>query len=428
MPSQLKRDKDNNLKKFFFNKKVKKKNILSPEAPKLEFLLNLKDDNAFIVFDFRGSVMKKSVFIILLGFMCTPTLYANDVLINVSNDTGSNCANGGAKIESGEDDNGNGVLETAEIDVIRYVCNGADGSSAGISVSSAGTECGAQGGIAVSDGSNTSYVCNGADGKSAMSQISEDTDGHCPNGGIKIEAGVDLSGDGKLVGTEEIKATAYACNGADGTDGKDSITKVSEEPKGTANCPNSTGIKIEVGLDDNGNGVLDEGEVDPKDIYYICNGKNGSQGPQGPKGDQGEPGVNGTDGKDGEQGEKGDQGPKGDQGEQGETGATGEAGKNGATSLVSVINEPKGENCASGGKKIEVGLDKNGNGELDEEEVDPDGVYYVCNGLDAEEAGLTSSSTGCSVDAVDETDNAFGVLFAVISMLFAFVTVRSARS
>ena len=52
-------------------------------------------------------------------------------LINTSDEAaGDNCANGGVKIEVGEDTNADGVLDTDEVDdsLTRYVCNGADGA------------------------------------------------------------------------------------------------------------------------------------------------------------------------------------------------------------------------------------------------------------------------------------------------------------
>lgn len=51
-------------------------------------------------------------------------------LIDTDNAVGGNCdeyGNGGIRIKAGIDDNGNGVLEIGEIDVIQYLCNGADG-------------------------------------------------------------------------------------------------------------------------------------------------------------------------------------------------------------------------------------------------------------------------------------------------------------
>ena len=375
--------------------------------------------------------MKKAAFI-FLSFLFVTSLSAKDIFVNVSEDQEGHCENGGARIDLIEDTNESHALDEGdEIKSSQYICNGADGSTPAVSVESepAGGMCGAAGGIKVTVGGETRYVCNGADGQNALARTSgngDDINAHCPNGGIKVEVGVDTNADGTLEDSEvDSEKTRYSCNGADGANGHDALAKVSDEPKGE-NCPNSAGVKIEVGMDGNGNGVLDDGEV--TSTQYVCGGKNGSsQGPQGEKGDQGEPGVNGSDGKDGEPGEKGDQGPKGDTGLQGETGATGEAGKNGSTSLVSVVDEPAGENCTAGGKKIEVGLDANGNGALDEDEIDPENIYYVCNGRDAEEAGLASSSTGCAMTPVDgDPDWIFAVL-AVVSMFLAAAAIRFAR-
>ena len=375
--------------------------------------------------------MKKSAFIIFFSFLSTAFLSAENILVNLSEeDPGLNCENGGTRIDAVLDKNGNGTFDEGdEIKGTQYACNGTDGSAPAISVTDAGENCGAAGGVKITVGTDESYVCNGAagtNGKNAVSRTSEELPGsNCEYGGIKIEVGIDNNGNGTLEDGEVLtQQTKYACNGADGDNGADALVKVSDEPKGD-NCKNNDGIKIEIGIDTDGDGELDENEV--TDTKYVCGGKNGKQGEQGDKGDKGEPGKNGADGEDGADGEKGDQGPKGDQGEQGATGATGESGKNGATSLVSVVDEPKGENCAAGGKKINVGLDANGNGELDEDEIDPEGVYYVCNGRDAEEAGLTSSSTGCSLNAVDETDDAVLALFALISALCAFAAMKFVR-
>ena len=52
-------------------------------------------------------------------------------LINTSDEAaGDNCANGGVKIEVGEDSDGNGLLSTDEVDdtLTRYVCNGLNGN------------------------------------------------------------------------------------------------------------------------------------------------------------------------------------------------------------------------------------------------------------------------------------------------------------
>lgn len=66
----------------------------------------------------------------------TVTAYAcngfdgNVSLVNIADEeAGTNCENGGVKIDSGVDDNGDGVLDSEEIDISRYVCNGSDGNT-----------------------------------------------------------------------------------------------------------------------------------------------------------------------------------------------------------------------------------------------------------------------------------------------------------
>ena len=64
-------------------------------------------------------------------------------LINTSDEAaGDNCANGGVKIEVGEDTNADGILDTDEVDdsLTRYVCNGADGADGQGNGSISGTE------------------------------------------------------------------------------------------------------------------------------------------------------------------------------------------------------------------------------------------------------------------------------------------------
>ena len=54
----------------------------------------------------------------------------NSSLVKTSIESvGSNCSSGGVKLESGEDTNGNGILDAAEITATRYICNGLQGAS-----------------------------------------------------------------------------------------------------------------------------------------------------------------------------------------------------------------------------------------------------------------------------------------------------------
>jgi hypothetical protein len=113
------------------------------------------------------------------------------------------------------------------------------------------------------------------------------------------------------------------------------------------------------------------------------------KGPVGPTGATGATGSQGPAGATGLQGPQGVAGPTGATGPQGATGATGlqgpqgiagTNGANGQNTLVKTTTEPMGANCATGGVKIEYGLDANGNGILDAGEINATLTKYVCNG------------------------------------------------
>lgn len=94
------------------------------------------------------------------------------------------------------------------------------------------------------------------------------------------------------------------------------------------------GVQLQTGIDDDGNGTLEAGEVDTSSL--LCNGD---------KGDNGESGVAGP------------------------IGENGEKGANGLNSLIAIVEEEPGENCPFGGRRVEAGIDLNSNGVLDTEEV-----------------------------------------------------------
>jgi OmcA/MtrC family decaheme c-type cytochrome len=104
----------------------------------------------------------------------------------------------------------------------------------------------------------------GNNGGTALVSTSPEAPGaNCPNGGTKVEVGIDSNGNGQL-DDSEITGTSYVCNGP----GTTSLVATSPEPAG-ANCPFG-GTKIEQGVDTNNNGVLDPSEVDAAATSYVC--------------------------------------------------------------------------------------------------------------------------------------------------------------
>ena len=96
-------------------------------------------------------------------------------------------------------------------------------------------------------------------------------DADCPNGGILVETGIDENGNG-LLDDNEVDKTEKVCNGGDGVGGQDgsnglsSLVAFSDEPAG-ANCPYG-GMRMDSGLDDNGNGSLESGEIER--TGFVC--------------------------------------------------------------------------------------------------------------------------------------------------------------
>lgn len=205
-------------------------------------------------------------------------------LVNVATEpTGTNCENGGIKVDVGIDNNANGSLDTDEILSTSYVCNGADGNTSLTSITTepAGSNC-ESGGIRIDSGLDinndgtlngteitaTAYVCNGFDGNTSLIKTTNEAAGdNCENGGIRIDSGIDMDGNG-ILDDIEIVTTAYVCNGIEGNN---SLTKITNEESGEF-CENG-GIKIDSGMDVNGDGTLDDGEIDV--TRYVCNGFDG---------------------------------------------------------------------------------------------------------------------------------------------------------
>lgn len=269
---------------------------------------------------------------------------------------GANCAQGGHRVDVGLDDNGDGALGTEEIDDTTYVCNGAGVQTLVTSTSEpAGANC-ASGGQRIDIGTDddgdkvldpeevetTSYVCNGADAVSQLVDVVVEAAGaNCTAGGYRIDRGFDDDHDATL-DPEEVDGSSYLCHGQDGTDGAQTLLAISTEPAG-ANCADG-GQQVDYGSDDDADNFLDAAEIDG--TAYVCNGAQGTEG---------------------------------------------------LSSLVRVLAEPAGANCATGGRRIDNGLDANRNNVLDTAEIT--GTSYVCNGANGSLVDVTTEPAGANCEA-----------------------------
>lgn len=87
---------------------------------------------------------------------------------------------------------------------------------------------------------------------------------NCEHGGRRVATGLDVDGDGHLA-ADEITAVAYVCDGAPGLDSLIRLTPIHRE----GSCE-AGGLRIEVGLDVDRDGELDDDEVDPARTQYLC--------------------------------------------------------------------------------------------------------------------------------------------------------------
>lgn len=118
--------------------------------------------------------------------------------------------------------------------------------------------------ISCSDGEDG---VNGEDGlNSLIKTTSEPISTNCENGGIKVETGFDSNRNG-ILETNEVLTTNFICS----IKGDNSIINTYIEPSGN-NCTNG-GIKIDSGIDNNNNGILDGTEI--QSTRFICNGIDG---------------------------------------------------------------------------------------------------------------------------------------------------------
>ncbi|WPP49817.1 DUF7151 family protein [Catalinimonas niigatensis] len=163
----------------------------------------------------------------------------------------------------------------------------------------------------------------GPSGLNSLINIEEEANGgNCPTGGLRVEVGLDTNQNGVLDKTE-VESVQFVCHNEPEASGLNSLINIGDEAVGD-NC-RSGGVRVESGLDANNNGVLDALEV--QSVHFVCQG---------------------------------------------------EIDPSGVSSLINVEEEAVGENCQTGGLRVEVGLDRDNNDLLDETEVES--IRFVCNG------------------------------------------------
>ena len=179
-----------------------------------------------------------------------------NTLVKTTTETaGANCTTGGIKVEYGLDANSNGVLDANEINatLTKYVCNGAVGATGAQGLTGAAGVAGPQG-IQGPAGPTGATGATGAQG---------------------IQGATGPTGASGAQGVQGPTGAAGPA-GTNGTNGLNALIKTTAEPAG-ANCANG-GTKIETGLDADGNGTLDAGEVNSSQTRYVCDGESITSG------------------------------------------------------------------------------------------------------------------------------------------------------
>lgn len=203
---------------------------------------------------------------------------------------GANCANGGHFVQHGFDDNMNGVLDAVEITSTYYVCDGGNGAPGlvvttdlppgdanceygGVRIDS-GVDDGAGAGLA-NDGvlheheiDATSYLCDGTDSHEPLIVQTPVPAGapECEHGGVRIEVGLDLDRDG-ILSQDEVQSVEHVCNSSDGSDGLSSLIEQTALIPGHTTCAHG-GQRIDIGLDEDRDGILDPEEIDS--TSFVC--------------------------------------------------------------------------------------------------------------------------------------------------------------
>ena len=187
-------------------------------------------------------------------------------LIRVLSST--SCTTGGNTFEIGSDSNSDGVLDVSEVGITVDICNGSQGPEGPAGADGSEGVAGMNG-TDGQDGAQGPTGTNGTDALNALvSSFPEASGNNCANGGTRIDVGVDDNADGVL-DTTEIDQTQYVCNG--GSSNNTMLTSISS-PLSNMGC-DAGGRTVSYGLDNgegggtSANGILEPGEVDASTTF-----------------------------------------------------------------------------------------------------------------------------------------------------------------
>lgn len=162
-------------------------------------------------------------------YICNGINGNNSLAALIPEPAGANCTTGGYKINTGVDINNNNVLDANEVLNSQYLCNGLTGSNSLVALNPEpiGTNC-SNGGYKLNTGvdlnkngtldgaeiQNTRYICNGNDGLNYLIAVKAESPGsNCIYGGYSFSTGIDANKNG-LLDKNEVSAVEYICNNA----------------------------------------------------------------------------------------------------------------------------------------------------------------------------------------------------------------------
>ncbi len=219
-----------------------------------------------------------------------------------------NCPQGGARVQMGQDANGNLILDPAEVSLTRYVCetgrpaNGSAGpdSLVVITTAPAATDCpsgrekvasgvdiNGDGLLQPAEVTNSSYVCHRSSGIGALitTQALGTGDSNCAYGGTRVISGADNDGSGSLlnadgsVNVNNATKTSYVCRGLTGASaaaGSELLVSSVAIAAGNVNCPRG-GTEVVTGRNTDGTGALINADASLSvanglNATYMCSG------------------------------------------------------------------------------------------------------------------------------------------------------------